>query len=68
MSAFDEDEVDLRAVASYLTTELGYTIDLVIGHSRGSVVALRWLCTSEEGKGARGYVNASGRYRMEVCT
>lgn len=66
MAAFDEDQVDLQVVVRWLTVELGYTIDLVVGHSRASVGAFQWLCKSEEAKTIRGYVNASGRYRMEV--
>lgn len=66
MAAFDEDLADLRVVVKWLTKDLGYTIDLVVGHSRGSVGAFQWLCSSEEGKTVRGYVNAAGRYRMEV--
>ncbi|KAF9005473.1 hypothetical protein BDQ17DRAFT_1399159 [Cyathus striatus] len=31
----------------------GYVVDLVVGHSRGSIVGFRWLCTSEDGKKSR---------------
>ncbi|KAF8895105.1 Alpha/Beta hydrolase protein [Infundibulicybe gibba] len=62
--ALTDDIDDLNAVVAYLKSRHGYTIDLVVGHSRGSLVAFRWLCTSEEAKHVRGFVNASGRYRM----
>ena len=66
MSALDEDLQDLIVVVDYLIQNYGYSIDLVVGHSRGSLVSMRWLCTSEHAKHVRGYVNVSGRYRMEV--
>ncbi|KAH9059976.1 Alpha/Beta hydrolase protein [Lactarius vividus] len=62
---FADDVEDVRVVVAYLTQEYGYKIDLVIGHSRGSVVAMRWLCTSDEGKHVSGFVNVSARYRMD---
>lgn len=66
MSGLDEDLQDLEVVVDYLVRNYGYVIDLIVGHSRGSLVSMRWLCTSEHAKGARGFVNVSGRYRMEV--
>lgn len=66
MDALAEDVQDIRAVSEYLVATYGYSIALVVGHSRGSVTAMRWLCTSELGKRVRGFVNVSGRYRMEV--
>jgi len=65
MGGFLRDVEDIRVVVAYLVREYGYQIDLVIGHSRGSVSGLRWMCTTEEGNKVRGYVNVSGRYRME---
>lgn len=65
-AAIHEDVEDLRIVVAYLTSHYGYEVDLVVGHSRGSVVGMSWCCTSEEGKKVGGFVNASGRYRMEV--
>ncbi|KZT12015.1 ectomycorrhiza-regulated esterase [Laetiporus sulphureus 93-53] len=59
--------IDLHVVADYLMKQYGYVIDLLVGHSKGSVVAMLWLCTypkSETGS-VRGYVNVSGRYRVE---
>ncbi|KAL0960948.1 hypothetical protein HGRIS_005949 [Hohenbuehelia grisea] len=64
--AMDEDLVDLRIVVEYLKKEFGYVVDLVVGHSRGSIVGFNWLCTSEDGKAVSAFVNASGRYRMKV--
>ncbi|KAK7464904.1 hypothetical protein VKT23_006113 [Stygiomarasmius scandens] len=62
--ALADDVVDLRVVVDYLKINYGYKIDLVVGHSRGSIVAFKWICTTEEGKNISGFVNASGRYRM----
>ncbi len=60
------DVEDIRVVVAYLTLEYGYKIGLLVGHSRGSIVAMRWMCTSDEGKHVRGFVNVSGRYKMDV--
>ncbi|ESK95681.1 ectomycorrhiza-regulated esterase lipase thioesterase family protein [Moniliophthora roreri MCA 2997] len=59
----DEDIQDLNAVVDYLKTR-GYRVDLIVGHSRGSLVAFRWLCTAEDARTVSGFVNASARYRM----
>ncbi|THU96669.1 alpha/beta-hydrolase [Dendrothele bispora CBS 962.96] len=61
---FAGDVVDLRAVVDYLSINYGYKVDLVVGHSRGSIVAFKWICTTEEGRNISAFVNASGRYRM----
>lgn len=53
-------------VVAYLRSTYGYEVDMVVGHSRGSVAGMHWLCTSEEGKRVRAFVNVSGRYRMHV--
>lgn len=29
-------------------------------------MGFRWLCTTPEGRNLRGYVNVSGRYKMDV--
>ncbi|EAU86091.2 hypothetical protein CC1G_07170 [Coprinopsis cinerea okayama7 len=63
--ALHEDLEDLQAVADYLKAKYGYSIDLVIGHSRGSIAGFRWLATSEDGRKVSAFVNVSGRYRME---
>jgi len=65
MSTIGEDLVDLEVVVAFLTSQLGYTVDVVVGHSRGSLVAFRWICTTPEGAAISAFVNASGRYRME---
>lgn len=64
MGAFDEDVRDLEVIAGYLKDKLEYKISLLVGHSRGSVVGLRWMTL--HGKEVEGYINVSGRYRMEV--
>ena len=53
-------------MAQYLKTEYGYVIDFVVGHSRGSVVAFYWIAHSPHAKDVGAFVNASGRYRMQV--
>ena len=66
MGAFVNDVEDIEAVVEYLTSQFGYIIDLLIGHSRGVVAAFRWICTAEEAANVRGFVNVSGRYRLPV--
>ncbi|KAH6907977.1 ectomycorrhiza-regulated esterase [Coprinopsis sp. MPI-PUGE-AT-0042] len=63
--ALSEDLEDLQAVVDYLKVEYEYVVDLVVGHSRGSVIGFRWVATSEDGKNTAAFVNVSGRYRME---
>ncbi|KIM42967.1 hypothetical protein M413DRAFT_443787 [Hebeloma cylindrosporum] len=62
--ALVNDLVDLQAVVDYLKATYGYVIELLVGHSRGSIVAFRWLATTEDGRKVSAFVNASGRYRM----
>ncbi|KAI0335937.1 alpha/beta-hydrolase [Cubamyces sp. BRFM 1775] len=64
---FHDDVLDLEVVVDYLTKEYGYVIDMLVGHSRGSVVSLLWMCKHRDGhaKNVRRYVNVAGRYRME---
>ena len=64
--ALHEDIEDLQAVVDYLKVNYGYVVDLLVGHSRGSIMAFRWLSTSEDGRKVSAFVNVSGRYRMEV--
>ena len=66
VGALADDVEDVRVVVAYLTQEYGYEIDLLIGHSRGGIAAMGWLCTSDEGKNVGGFVNVSARYRMDV--
>lgn len=54
----------MNVVVDHLRKEYGYEISLVVGHSRGSIVGMRWMCISEEGQRVKGFVNASGRFRM----
>ncbi|KAF8192177.1 ectomycorrhiza-regulated esterase [Pholiota molesta] len=66
--ALADDLVDLQAVVDYLKQTYGYVIELLVGHSRGSVVAFRWLATTGDGRKVGAFVNASGRYRMAKIT
>lgn len=58
--------VDLQAVVDFLKSAYGYIIELLVGHSRGSIVAFKWLAATEDGRKVPAFVNASGRYRMAV--
>ncbi|KAI0917028.1 hypothetical protein AcW1_007670 [Taiwanofungus camphoratus] len=60
----DDDVVDIQVAVEYLVKEFGYVVDLVVGHSRGSVAAMHWICKYPGGRNVRGCVNVSGRYRM----
>ncbi len=55
-------------MVEYLTKTYGYVVDTLVGHSRGSVVSMLWLCKHRDGaaKHVTRYVNVAGRYRMEV--
>ncbi|KAL1692023.1 Alpha/Beta hydrolase protein [Schizophyllum commune] len=64
--ALEEDVEDLAAVVAFLRSRYGYRIALLVGHSRGSIVGFRWMCTAVEAQEVGGFVNVSGRYRMEV--
>lgn len=66
MANFGEDVEDINVVALFLASKLGYIIDLVVGHSKGSVAAMTWLCHYDTARTVRGFVNVSGRYRMEA--
>ncbi|KAI0086548.1 ectomycorrhiza-regulated esterase [Irpex rosettiformis] len=66
MAGFDDDAEDISAVVAYLTSKFGYVVDLIVAHSRGVVAAIRWMCTAQEAQSVRGFVNASGRYRMDL--
>lgn len=66
MGGLIDDVVDLQVVVAHLTKELGYEIDMLVGHSRGSLVSFHWLSTAPEAKTVTKFVNVSGRYRMEV--
>ncbi|KAI0712203.1 ectomycorrhiza-regulated esterase [Earliella scabrosa] len=64
---FYNDVDDLDAVVAYLKQEYGYVVDMLVGHSRGSVASMLWLCRHKDGyaKDVSRYVNVAGRYRME---
>ncbi|KAJ7644471.1 Alpha/Beta hydrolase protein [Roridomyces roridus] len=62
--AFQADVDDLSAVVKHLQSVYGYIVDMIVGHSRGSLVGMRWLCTAPEARTVTTFVNASGRYRM----
>ncbi|OCH91860.1 ectomycorrhiza-regulated esterase [Obba rivulosa] len=66
MDGFSDDYEDIEASVAYLQEHFGYVVDLVVGHSRGSVVGMWWISSSKAARNVRGYVNASGRYRMRV--
>lgn len=61
-----DDVEDLCAVVDYLKVNFGYVVDMLVGHSRGALVAFRWICTAEDGKNVSSFVNVAGRYRMGV--
>jgi hypothetical protein len=62
----DRDITDISAVVDYLNSTYGYSVELLIGHSRGSITAFRWLSVSEKARTVSSFVNVSGRYRMSV--
>lgn len=62
--ALDEDLEDVDAVVAHLKSTYGYDIELIVGHSRGSLVASRWIASTEDGRKVPAFVNVSGRYRM----
>jgi pimeloyl-ACP methyl ester carboxylesterase len=61
---FADDVEDLSAVANYLQGVHGYVIAAVVGHSRGSLVGMRWISTSPAARDVTAFINVSGRYRM----
>jgi len=64
MGSFADDLEDIKTVTDHLVSR-GYVIVLAIGHSRGSFMGFKWLCSTPEGRQLRGYVNVSGRYKMD---
>ena len=56
---------DLEAVVRFLNFGSQYRVDTIIAHSRGSIVAFRWLCTSPMAGQVRSYVNINARFRMD---
>jgi len=61
-----DDVLDIHVVVEHLTRKHGYVIDLLVGHSRGSVAGMLWLSQypAAETRTVTGYVNVSGRFRM----
>jgi len=54
-------------VVKHLESKYGYTVTMIVSHSRASGVAMRYLCTHDEvAANVRCFVNVSGRYRMRV--
>ncbi|KAF4577417.1 hypothetical protein EYR36_005405 [Pleurotus pulmonarius] len=64
--AIHEDIEDLLLVVEHLKKTYGYVVDLVVGHSRGSIVGFHWISHYPDGRSVSAFVNASGRYRMQV--
>jgi len=58
------DVVDIDVVVRYLKSEYGYVVTMIVSHSRGSMVTMRYLCTYEAAANVEYFVNVSGRYRM----
>ena len=58
------DVVDIDVVVKYLKSKYGYVVTMMVSHSRGSVVTMRYLCTYEDAANVKYFVNVSGRYRM----
>ena len=66
MGEIPNDVDDIQVVVDYLSKTHGYTVRVLVGHSRGSIAGLRWMCTSPDAKEVKGFVNVAGRYRMEA--
>ena len=60
----ESDVVDIDVVVKYLKSTYGYIVTMVVSHSRGSMVSMRYLCTYEDAADVICFVNVSGRYRM----
>ena len=58
------DVVDIDVVVKYLKSKYGYVVTMMVSHSRGSTVTMRYLCTYEDAANVKYFVNVSGRYRM----
>jgi hypothetical protein len=62
-----DDVDDIQVVAEYMKMNHGYDVAMVVAHSKGSIVACKWICSgSEETSKLEMFVNISGRYRMQV--
>ena len=56
--------MDVDVVVKYLKSKYGYIVTMMVSHSRGSVVAMGFLCSYEDAANVKYFVNVSGRYRM----
>lgn len=56
---------DIQHVVDYLRNIFGYTVQLIVSHSLGSLASFHWLCNASAGQ-LPAFVNVSGRYRMRV--
>lgn len=72
MGTLDNDVQDLATVIRYLHHQQRYTIDLIVAHSRGSMISWMYLSKDErelERNGGRAWlpnlVVASGRWQMD---
>lgn len=57
------EQEDIQTVATYLSTQRSYKVVLVIAHSQANLGALKWVCTTEQGRAIEGYVMVSSRIR-----
>ncbi len=57
---------DIQHVVDYLRNIFGYTVQLIVSHSLGSLASFHWLCNTSAGQQLPAFVNVSGRYRMRV--
>ncbi|GAA93436.1 uncharacterized protein L969DRAFT_52393 [Mixia osmundae IAM 14324] len=64
MSNFEEDLVDLDVIVPYLQKTYGYVVKMVVGHSRGGVVSLRYITKKDPSIPL--LVEISGRIRMDL--
>ncbi|EPQ30370.1 uncharacterized protein PFL1_01896 [Pseudozyma flocculosa PF-1] len=70
MASFDLDLQDMRACIDYLTDRLGYTVEVIIAHSRGALDGFKFLATQcndavEPRKRVPYYVALGARWRMK---
>jgi uncharacterized alpha/beta hydrolase family protein len=62
-----DDVDDIQVVAEYMKDNYGYDVAMIVAHSKGSIVACKWICSdSKETSKLEMFVNVSGRYRMQV--
>ena len=58
------DIVDIDVVVRYLKAKYGYVVTTMVSHSRASLMTMYYLCTYEDAKNVKCFVNVSGRYRV----